>query len=68
VLTPPLLFFFAVAGVISTSPLKLELEFEPVLDNCTWYLCCTYQYMSRINFTGFLTPGIDFLFFISRKP
>lgn len=52
VLTPPLLFFFAVAGVISTSPLKLELEFEPVLDNCTWYLCCTYQYMSRINFTG----------------
>jgi len=45
--------FFLHTGVISTSPLKLELEFEPVLPNtCTWYLCCTYQYLSRIQFSG----------------
>jgi hypothetical protein len=45
-------FYYVCAGVITTSPLRLELEFEPVLNDCTWYLCATYQYLTRINFSG----------------
>ena len=44
--------FFLLSGIINTSPLRLELEFEPVLTETTWYLCCTYVYNARINFTG----------------
>jgi hypothetical protein len=43
-------YFFS--GVVSTSPLKLELEFEPVLDQVTWYLAFTFVYTNKILFTG----------------
>ena len=38
-------------GVISTSPLKIEIVFEPVT-TVDWFLACTYCYTNRINFTG----------------
>jgi len=39
------------SGIISQSPLRLELQFEPVLDN-QWYLVYTFLYAKRIDFTG----------------
>ena len=42
---------FTCAGVVSSSPLKIELEFEPQLDY-TWYLCYTFQTTHNISFTG----------------
>lgn len=38
-------------GVVSMSPLKLELEFEPVLTE-TWFVAYTFVYTNRIEFTG----------------
>jgi len=38
-------------GVVSSSPLKLELEFAPVLAE-TWFLAVTFLYTNRIDFTG----------------
>jgi hypothetical protein len=43
--------FFLCAGVVSTSPLRLELEFAPQL-SYTWYLCFTFMYLSKIDFSG----------------
>jgi hypothetical protein len=42
------LFFL---GVISTSNLKLELEFEPV-PTITWYIFFTFVYTHKITFSG----------------
>jgi hypothetical protein len=40
-------------GIISTSPLKLELEFSPVpSDDLTWFISFTFVYLNKINFTG----------------
>ena len=41
-------------GIITQSPLKLELEFEPVntTDAVTWYLVFTFLYTNRIQFPG----------------
>ena len=40
-------------GVVSTSPLKIELEFSPVLpENITWFLMFTFVYLNKINFSG----------------
>jgi hypothetical protein len=38
-------------GVVTSSPLRLELRFEPVLD-ITWFMFYTFVYMNKINFTG----------------
>lgn len=38
-------------GVVSASPLKLELEFEPVLTS-TWFVAITFVYTNKIQFTG----------------
>lgn len=38
-------------GVVTTSPLKLELEFSPVLTT-TWYLSLTFLYTNRVSFSG----------------
>jgi len=38
-------------GVVANSPLKLELEFEPV-PTLTWFLTFTFVYMNKINFPG----------------
>jgi len=43
--------FFLSAGVVNTSPLKLELQFEPV-PQLQWFLLQAYTYMCRIDFTG----------------
>jgi hypothetical protein len=40
-----------VAGVVKTSPLKLEIQFEPVPE-IQWYLMETYVNNCKINFTG----------------
>ncbi len=50
---PPLLYtdIYACAGVVSTSPLKLELQFEPVL-TVQWFMMQTHAYLCRIDFTG----------------
>jgi hypothetical protein len=37
--------------VVSTSPLKLELQFEPVL-TVQWFMMQTHAYLCRIDFTG----------------
>jgi hypothetical protein len=37
--------------VVSTSPLKLELEFSPVPTD-TWFLLYTFVYLNKINFPG----------------
>ena len=39
------------AGVVSTSPLKLEIQFEPVPE-IQWYLMQTYVNTGKINFSG----------------
>ena len=39
---------------MSQSPLRLELEFEPVL-NIQWYLVYTFLYANKIDFTGSTT-------------
>lgn len=39
------------SGVVSTSPLKLELEFSPIPE-ITWFLALTFVYLNKINFTG----------------
>jgi hypothetical protein len=39
------------AGVVATSPLKLELEFEPV-PTITWFLALTFLYTNKIDFSG----------------
>jgi hypothetical protein len=48
---PPIKITMLCAGVVSSSPLKIELEFEPRLDY-TWYLCYTFQTTHAISFTG----------------
>jgi hypothetical protein len=37
--------------VVSSSPLKLEIQFEPVPD-IQWYLMQTYVNTGKINFSG----------------
>jgi len=37
--------------VISQSPLRLELEFEPV-PTITWFLVFTFLYTNKIHFSG----------------
>jgi hypothetical protein len=39
------------AGVVKTSPLKLEIQFEPVPEN-QWYLIQTYVNTCKIDFSG----------------
>jgi hypothetical protein len=39
-------------GVVSTSPLKLEVEFSEVVQDFTWFLCYTYVYTNKVNYTG----------------
>jgi hypothetical protein len=42
-------------GVISTSPLKLELELSPLTppaSNVNWFLTYTFVYLNKINFPG----------------
>jgi hypothetical protein len=39
-------------GVVSSSPLRLEIEFEPVPKDITWYLFYTFVYMNKITFSG----------------
>lgn len=38
-------------GVVSTSPLKLEIEFSPVPTN-TWFLLYVFVYLNTIAFSG----------------
>jgi len=38
-------------GVVTTSPLKLEVQFEPVPE-LQWFLLQAYVYLCRIDFTG----------------
>lgn len=46
--TPP-----TTLGVVSTSPLKIELEFSPILPaTFNWFLMFTFVYANKINFTG----------------
>jgi hypothetical protein len=45
-----ILFFFCL-GIVSTSPLRLELVFEPVPD-ITWFLVYTFVYTNKIQFSG----------------
>lgn len=37
--------------MISNSPLKIELEFEPV-PNIVWFIAFTFVYVNKINFSG----------------
>jgi hypothetical protein len=39
-------------GVVTTSPLRLEVEFSNVPLDLTWYLCFTYAYTNKVLFTG----------------
>jgi hypothetical protein len=43
-------------GVISTSPLKLEIELAPTegaaAGNVNWFLMYTFVYLNKINFPG----------------
>lgn len=39
-------------GVVSSSPLYLELEMEPTNNNMMWFLAFTFIYKQKINFTG----------------
>lgn len=39
-------------GVISTSPLKVEVVCEPVNPNVNWFISFTFVYLNKINFTG----------------
>jgi hypothetical protein len=44
---------FCSPGIVSTSPLKLELEFSPVpADDLTWFIFFTFVYLNKINFPG----------------
>lgn len=43
--------FIIIAGIVSSSPLKLEIEFEPVLES-SWFLFFTFLYVNKIHFTG----------------
>jgi hypothetical protein len=38
-------------GVVSTSPLKLEIEFSPV-PNLQWFLMYTFVYLNKAQFSG----------------
>lgn len=38
-------------GVVSTSPLKLEIELSPI-PTLTWYITYTFIYLNRIDFSG----------------
>lgn len=42
---------FVCAGVVTTSPLKLEIQFEPVPE-MQWFLMQAYVNTCQINFTG----------------
>jgi hypothetical protein len=42
---------YILLGVVTQSPLRLELEFEPVPTN-TWFLMQTFIYSNQITFTG----------------
>jgi hypothetical protein len=44
-------FIILIIGVVSTSPLKLEIEFEPVPTN-NWFMFWTFSYINKINFSG----------------
>lgn len=37
--------------MISHSPLKIEIEFEPV-PNIVWFIAFTFVYLNKINFPG----------------
>lgn len=40
-------------GVVTSSPLRLELEFSPPpSDTLTWFICFTFVYTNVIHFTG----------------
>ncbi len=39
---------------MSQSPLRLELQFEPALED-QWYLVYTFLYANKIDFTGSTT-------------
>jgi hypothetical protein len=43
------LSFFS--GVVTSTPLKLEIEFEPVM-TITWFMFYTFVYANKIDFTG----------------
>jgi hypothetical protein len=44
--------FLTVLGVISTSPLKLEVEFSEVVQDFTWFLCQTFVYTNKVIYSG----------------
>jgi hypothetical protein len=44
--------FLTVLGVISTSPLKLEVEFSEVVQDFTWFLCQTFVYNNKVIYSG----------------
>jgi hypothetical protein len=44
--------FLTVLGVISTSPLKLEVEFSEVVQDFTWFLCQTFVYTNKVISSG----------------
>jgi hypothetical protein len=43
--------FYCFLGVVTQSPLRLEIEFEPV-PTYTWFLMQTFIYSNQITFTG----------------
>ncbi len=47
--------FLTVLGVISTSPLKLEVEFSEVVQDFTWFLCQTFVYTNKVIYSGSIT-------------
>ena len=43
--------FYLVLGVITTSPLRIEVELQPV-PTIQWHLCYTFLYLNKITYTG----------------
>ena len=43
-------------GVVTTSPLKIEIEFNAEPPATTWYLGATFIYLNKIKFTGQKSP------------
>ena len=39
-------------GVVSTSPLKLEIVCDPYNATVDWFVAFTFVYLNKINFTG----------------
>lgn len=40
------------AGVVTTTPLFVELSFEPVETEIQWFIVFTYVYRNKITFPG----------------